>query len=84
MTDEEKLEELRKEMSKTWGRQVRWQRICLEKKATTIQEQIECAREALATYHGGSWGEGLVDDCKIREMRLMEAFGGELPEDFGE
>lgn len=84
MTAEEQLEALRKEMAKTWGRQTRWQRICLERGATTINDQIACAEEALRQYHGGSWAEGLADSCRINELHLIEAFGGDLPEDFGE
>lgn len=84
MTDTEQLEALRKELAKTWGRQTRWERICMENKATTIQEQIDCAEAALAKPHSGSWAEGMADDWKIRELRLIEAFGGELPVDIGE
>ena len=84
MTAEQQLESLRKELARTWGRQTRWQRICLERGAKTTEEKIACAEEALGQYHGGTWGEGLVDDYKIRELRLVEAFGGDLPDDFGE
>ncbi len=77
----EQLEALRQEMAKTWGRQTRWERICLERGAKTTEDKIACAEEALRQHHGGSWAEGMGDSYRINELHLIDVFGDDLPED---
>lgn len=81
MTKEDRLDQLKTQMSQTQGMMTRWRRICFERQATTIEEQLACAEEALSRPHSGSWAEGFGDAFRLREIELAEKFGGEIPED---
>lgn len=81
MTDEDRLQELKRRMAQTHGHLTRWRRICAERQATNLEDQIACAEQALSTRHSGSWAEGFGDAFRLREIELTELFGGEIPED---
>ena len=80
MNNEQRLQQLKTEMSMTFGMMTRWRRICAEQQADTVEEQIICAQEALSKQHSQSWAEGFRDAFRLREIELAEMFGGEIPE----
>lgn len=81
MTDEDRLQELKRRMAQTQGHLTRWRRICAERQATTVEDQITCAQDALARPHSSSWAECIGDAYRIREIELRKMFGDEIPED---
>ena len=81
MDSDQRLQEMKRRMAQTQGHLTRWRRICAERHATTIEEQLACAEEALARPHSGSWAEGFGDAFRLREIELAELFDGEIPED---
>jgi hypothetical protein len=53
----ERLEELKSELFKHFGKLTRWKALCVERDATTVEEQIRLAEEVLAVPSTGTVAE---------------------------
>ena len=54
---DERLEELKAELFKHFGKLTRWKALCLEREVTTVEEQIRLAEEVLAASSTGTVAE---------------------------
>jgi hypothetical protein len=54
---DERLEALKDELFKHFGKLTRWKALCVERDATTVEEQIRLAEEVLAASSTGTVAE---------------------------
>jgi hypothetical protein len=83
-TDAERLQELKAELSRHFGRFTRWKAMCQERDVTTVEKQIRLAEEVLAAPSTGTNAEWLTHHLRLQggksfDVDEMLARGGAAP-----
>jgi len=65
-TDAERLQELKAELSRRFGRFTRWKAMCQERDVTNVEGQIRLAEEVLAAPSTGTNAEWLTHHLRMR------------------
>ena len=65
-TDAERLQELKAELSRHFGKLSRWKALCQERDITSVEEQIRLAGEVLKTSSTGTNAEWLTYHLRLK------------------
>ena len=65
-TDAERLDELKAELAKQFGKFTRWRSLCQEQNIISVGEQIRVAEEVLAAPYTGTNAEWLTYHLRLR------------------
>ena len=71
-TDDERLQELKAELSRHFGRFTRWKAMCPERDVTTVEEQIRLAEEVLAAPSTGTNAEWLTHHLRLKGSQSFD------------
>jgi hypothetical protein len=66
MKDADRLNELKAELSRHFGRFTRWRALCQERDVTTVEGQIRLAEEVLAAPSTGTNAEWLTYHLRLK------------------
>ena len=84
----DRLDELKAELFKHFGKLTRWKALCVERGAETVGEQIRLAEEVLAAPSTGTNAEWLTHHLRLKggksfDVDEMLARGGAAPREDG-
>jgi hypothetical protein len=65
-TDAERLQELKAELSRHFGKFTRWKVLCQDRDATNVEDQIRLAEEVLAAPSTGTVAEWLTHHVRLQ------------------
>lgn len=65
-TDDERLKELKVELSKHYGKLTRWRAACQEQTINSLEDQIRLAEEVLAAPTTGTNAEWLTHHLRLK------------------
>ena len=65
-SDAERLDELKAELFRHFGKLTRWKAMCQEREVTTVEEQIRLAEEVLAAPSTGTNAEWLTHHLRLK------------------
>ncbi len=81
-TDAERLQELKAELSRHFGRFTRWKALCVERNITTVEGQIRLAEEVLEAPSTGTVAEWLTHHLRLKgrkSFNVDEMLSGNSP-----
>lgn len=70
--DADRLQELRAELSRHFGRFTRWKALCQERNLTTVEGQIRLAEEVLAAPSTGTNAEWLTHHLRLKGSQSFD------------
>lgn len=65
-THAERLQELKDELSRQFGKLTRWKSVCVERSVTTVEGEIRLAEEVLAAPSTGTNAEWLTHHLRLK------------------
>ena len=65
-SDADRLDELKAELFRYFGKFTRWKALCVEQDVTTVEVQIRLAEEVLAAPSTGTNAEWLTNHLRLR------------------
>ena len=68
----DRLDELKAELSRHFGKLTRWKALCQERDATTVDEQIRLAEEVLAAPSTGTVAEWLTYHLRLQGEKSFD------------
>ena len=71
-SDSDRLEELKAELSRHFGKFTRWKALCLEHDVTTVEGQIRLAEEVLEAPSTGTNAEWLTYHLRLKGSRSFD------------
>ena len=83
-SDAKRLQEVKDELFKRFGRLTRWKALCVERGAEAVEDQIRLAEEVLAGPSTGTVAEWLTHHLRLKggksfDVDEMLAGGGQVP-----
>lgn len=71
-TDAERLQELKTELFRHFGKLTHWRAMCQERNVTTVDEQIRLAEEVLAAPSTGTNAEWLTHHLRLKGSQSFD------------
>jgi hypothetical protein len=71
-SDADRLQELKVELSRHFGKFTRWKALCVERDATTVEAKIRLAEEVLAAPTTGTVAEWLTHHLRLKGSQSFD------------
>jgi hypothetical protein len=71
-TDADRLDELKAELSRHFGKFTRWKALCQERDVTNVEGQIRLAEEVLAAPSTGTNAEWLTHHLRLQGKKCFD------------